>query len=212
MKIHDISLAIRPGMPVWPGDPAFDRQLVWQMGAESVANVSRITLSVHTGTHVDAPIHFIPGGSGVEAIPLPALVGPCRVCQVRPSGNHIGAGDLEALALPAGTERILLKTRNSEIWERDEQQFEPEFVALAQDGARWIVERRIKLVGVDYLSVEPFGSQQPVVHRALLAAGVVPLEGVNLSGIEPGAYTLVCLPMKLWGSDGAPARAILIEE
>jgi len=211
MRIHDITLTLRPGIPVWPGDPSFTRTLIWQMGPTGPANVSQVTMSVHTGTHVDAPIHFIADSPGVEMLPLDALVGPCLVCAVHPAGRLIAAEDLDALSLPVGTERLLLKTTNSDIWRRQGAAFSSDFVALSAEGARWIVEHGIRLIGVDYLSVEPFDNKEPVVHRTLLAAGVIALEGVDLGAIAPGGYTLACLPLKLAGSDGAPARAVLIE-
>lgn len=174
------------------------------------ANVSQLKMSVHTGTHVDAPIHFIHGGSAIDEISLGTLVGPCTVYDVQPKGEHIDAATLEALVLPAGVKRLLLKTANSRRRLYDRPTFSEDFIALAADGARWIVEHHLALVGVDYLSVEPFSNTEPVVHRTLLRAGIVPVEGLNLAGIAPGEYTLVCLPLKLAGSDGAPARAILM--
>jgi arylformamidase len=211
MKIHDITLTIQPGMPVWPGDPPVERSLIYVMGRDGPANVSRLNMTVHAGTHIDAPIHFISGGAGVEEWSLDVLVGPCRVCYVQPAGPHIDATDLEAVHLPPGTTRLLIKTANSQIWERNEQVFRRDFIALSLAAARWLVEKGIRLVAVDYLSVEPFASPEPLVHRTLLSHGIIPVEGVNLTGIAAGEYTLVCLPLKVAGSDGSPARVILIE-
>ena len=211
MRIHDITVSVTPGMPVWPGDPAVERTLVWQIGADSAANVSRLTMSVHTGTHVDAPIHFIANGMSIDGLALETMVGPCNVCEVDATGWTITATDLEALNLPLTVQRLLLKTSNSGLWAKGGATFERSYVSLSASAARWIVDRGIRLVGIDYLSVEPFDAAEPVVHRTLLAGGVIPLEGVDLSGVAAGEYTLVCLPLKLAGSDGAPARVVLIE-
>ena len=212
MRIYDITLTIERGMPVWPGDPPVETTLIGRLGLAGAANVSRLSMSVHTGTHVDAPIHFIAGGVGVEQSPLDALVGPCRVCEVHPSGLSIEAGDLDALNLPTGTQRLLIKTSNSQLWARPREGFQERFVSLSAGAARWVVEHGLRLVGVDYLSVESLNAAQPIVHHTLLRAGVVPLEGINLAEVAAGEYTLVCLPLKLAGSDGAPARVILIED
>lgn len=210
MRIYDISVTIREGMPVYEGDPGVHLDRVLEMARGAPANVSHLDLGVHTGTHVDAPIHFIPGGSGVEALPLDALIGRARVVEFT-GPQHVTAADLEGLRLADGVERLLLKTRNSRLWQ-EASGFRRDFIALAPDAARWIVERALKLVGVDYLSVEPYGSQDFRTHRTLLQAGVVIIEGLNLDGIAPGDYLLACLPVKLAGCDGAPARAVLIAD
>jgi arylformamidase len=212
MTIYDISVTLKGGLPVWPGDPQFERTLIASMAQGAAANVSKLTMSAHTGTHVDAPVHFVAEGSGIEQLSLQTLVGPCLVCDVHPHGQHIDAAALDSLALPAGVKRLLLKTANSQRRLYDQSAFAEDFVALTVDGAQWLIEHGIALVGVDYLSVEPFQNSEPVVHRTLLSAGIVPVEGLNLAGIATGDYTLVCLPLKLAGSDGAPARAILIRD
>lgn len=211
--IHDITVTLGAGRtPLWPGDPPTERSLVWQIGAASDANVSRLSMSVHTGTHVDAPYHYLADGAGADTLDLNVLVGPCCVCAVQPAGALIAASDLAALHVPATCRRLLLKTRNSSLWAASGATFTADFVSLAPDGAAWIVQHGIRLIAIDYLSVEPPGCTAPVVHRTLLAAGVVILEGIDLSAVAPGSYTLACLPLKLAGSDGAPARAILIEQ
>jgi len=179
MIIHDITLTIRPGMPTWPGDPAVERSLISSMEAGDLADVSRLTMCVHTGSHVDAPVHFIPGGSCIDSVPLQTLIGPCLVREVRPEADTISERDLEALALPANTQRLLLKTRNSRLWRESPHSFVPHYVALDLSAARWLVRSGVKLVGVDYLSVEPLGVKQPDVHRTLLAGGVVPVPAVR---------------------------------
>jgi len=212
MRVHDISVAITSGMPVWPGDPPVERRRFASMDEGSVANVSQLSMSVHSGTHVDAPIHFVAGGSAIESIPLQTLVGPCRVIGMQPVGRHIAAADLERLELPPDTERVLFKTTNSAVWGLKHTAFRRDFIALSIDGAHWLVEHNVRVVGIDYLSVEPVDDADGAVHRTLLGSGVVVIEGLNLFAVAPGAYTLVCLPLKLAGSDGAPARVILIEK
>ena len=169
-----------------------------------------MSCSVHTGTHVDAPFHHFADGSGADALPLDSMVGPAVVADLT-QVDQIGANELDALKLPRGTARLLCRTRNSQLWADRQAGFTREFVAVAPDGAQWLVDRNIRLVGVDYLSVERFGADPPDTHRRLLGAGVVILEGLDLRAVKAGPYWLACLPWKLRGADGAPARAILIE-
>jgi arylformamidase len=208
MRIYDISLLISPNMPVWPGDPNLVLERVEKMEDGSHCNVSHLGLSVHTGTHVDAPYHFLAKGKTVESLSLSHLTGRVYVTYL-PNAQQITAEVLEKAEIPPRTRRILFKTRNSEIWARRDMAFQTDFVAISPDGADYLVNRGLKLVGVDYLSVAPYG-QSVDTHRTLLAAGVVVVEGLDLSQVPPGRYTLYCLPLKLAGSDGAPARAILI--
>ena len=208
MKIYDITLPISPDMPVWPGDPPVVLEQVSSMDAGAHDNVSRLACSVHTGTHVDAPHHFLNNHRTVESLALDILVGPAQVVQIPADLKVVDAQALDKAALPAGTERLLLKTSNSQLWERGENTFFTGFVAISEDGADWLVRYGIKLVGIDYLSVAPFHQSIPT-HWALLSAGVIIVEGLDLSAIEPGNYSLTCLPLKLVGSDGAPARVIL---
>ncbi len=214
MKIHDISVTLQDGIPLWPDNPPFELVRVNDMAAGASANVSRLALGCHTGTHVDAPIHFIPGGTGVDTLPLELLTGPASVYAVilTPADNgNVTAVALERANIPPGTLRILLKTRNSELWKLGPHEFRPDFAGITADGAQWVVEHKIGLVGVDYLSVAPKSAGRPT-HEILLQAGVVVVEGLDLSGVEPGAYDLYCLPLKLKDCDGAPARAVLIEK
>jgi arylformamidase len=196
--IHDVSVPLRTGMVVYPGDPTMSITRAMSLAAGDIANVSQMELGVHTGTHVDAPLHFFDGAPAVEALDLDVLVGPAQVVEVA------GTGDIEADAVPEGTERVLFKTRNSAAWA--EEGFYEDYAAISPEAASRLVAAGVRLVGVDYLSV---GSVE--THETLLRAGVIAVEGLDLRGIEPGAYTLVCLPLKLVGSDGAPARAILID-
>jgi arylformamidase len=207
----DISVPVFSEMPSWPGDPTFESRLVDAIARGEDANVSRVGMCAHSGTHVDAPLHFFKSGAAVDSMPLDVLVGPCIVAEV-PVAVIISAAELAMLNLPAGTTRLLLKTPNSSLWRSSPTAFAPDFVGLAPDAAAWVVQRGIRLLGVDYLSVEPYPAPpEHPVHKALLGAGVVLLEGTDLSAVSPGAYTLVCLPLKLVGLEGAPARAILLE-
>ena len=210
MKIHDVTLPISRDMPVWPGDPSIILEQVSSMDAGAHDNVSRLACGVHTGTHVDAPHHFLNDGRTVESLSLELLVGPAILVQVPEQVKIVDAGVLEQAAIPSGTERLLLKTRNSRLWERAEREFFSGFVGISVDGAKWLVQHNIKLIGIDYLSIAPYKQSLPT-HRVLLEAGVIIVEGMDLSAISPGAYTLYCLPLKLVGSDGAPARVILVE-
>jgi len=211
MKIHDISLTVAPGMVVWPGDPAVELYRVAKIEEGANANVSHMHLGVHTGTHVDAPYHFLNDGSKVETLALDALIGSAQVVAVDETVNLLDAAVLQAAGIAEGIERVLFKTRNSRYWQRGEAVFQTDFVAIPADGAAYLVERGIRLVGVDYLSVAPFKNSRPT-HEILLKAGMVLLEGVDLSEVSAGFYDLYCLPMKLLGSDGAPARTVLIEK
>jgi len=210
MPIYDITLTIDESLPVWPGDPPVALPKVAHLERGDVFTLTRLDISAHTGTHLDAPAHFLAGGAGVETLDLEVLVGPALVVEALDAGL-LTAAVLSDLAIPAGTRRVLFHTRDSERWARGDTQFTEDFVAISADGARWLVDRGVWLVGVDYLSVGPFANPAPT-HQVLLAAGVVPVEGLNLHGVEPGEYTLVCLPMKIAGGDGAPCRAILIRE
>jgi arylformamidase len=208
MKTYDISVPISPGMVVWPGDPAVSMQRVSKIEAGDNANVTHVALSAHTGTHVDAPYHFLQDGDTLEKIPLNLMLGRAYVLHL-PEVDLITAEVLALADIPPRTRRVLFKTRNSEIWARGETEFQTDFVALSADGAQYLVDRGVKLVGIDYLSIAPYKESRPV-HEILLQAGVLILEGVNLSEVSQGRYTLYCLPLNLQGVDGAPARAVLV--
>ena len=210
MKIHDVTLSISPKLPVWPGDPPVVLEQVSSMDAGAHDNVSRLACSVHTGTHVDAPHHFLNDHRTVESLSLDILVGPARVVQISENVKVVSAEVLENAGIPPGTVRLLLKTSNSQLWEHGERSFFTDFVGISADGADWLVQHQIKLIGIDYLSVAPYKQSIPT-HRTLLGAGMIIVEGMDLSAVQPGDYQLYCLPLKLVGSDGAPARAILVE-
>ena len=210
MKIYDITIPVHPDMPVWPGDSGVSIERVRKIEAGDNANVSHLSLGVHTGTHVDAPCHFIPGGITLDQVPLDRFIGEAEVVEI-PNVDRITAADLENAELPTDAKRVLFKTRNSQIWARGENRFQEDFTALNPDAAQYLVDRGVAFVGIDYLSVAPFKESRPT-HEILLSAGVVILEGVDLSEVPAGRYTLFCLPLKLDGVDGAPARAILVGE
>lgn len=209
-RIHDISVPISPDMPIYPGDPAVSIEHVSEIAKGAHANVSRISFGNHTGTHLDPPIHFIPNGKTVDQLDLNVLYGPARVVDMTRVEKAITAQDLERAKLPKRAVRVLFKTRNSNLWSRPG--FQKDFVAFAWDAAQWLVDRGVKLVGIDYLSAEVFGASEPRTHRILLDAGVIIVEGLNLKEMASGNYTLACLPLKIQDGDGAPARAILIQE
>ena len=194
MHIIDVSVPVRPGMVTYPGDPEVRLERVSSIADGALANLSRLDLGVHSGTHIDAPLHFVDGGASVEALPLDVLVGPCVVVD-----------GLDAAAVPRGAERVLFKTPNGRLWERGE--FSEDFVALDGEAARALVELGVRLVGIDYLSI---GDEE--AHRALLGAGVVAIEGLDLREVDPGEYRLVCAPLKLEGAEGAPARVLLLRD
>ena len=208
MKIYDVTLTITPELPVWPGDPQVDLHRVSKMEAGDICNISHLTLGVHTGTHVDAPYHFLPGGGRVDGLPLDDLIGPALVMEVPETCSAIGAAELQAAGLPGRVERVLFKSRNSALWAR-EKEFYQDFVAILPDAAEVLVAAGVRLVGMDYLSVAPFNNAVRT-HEILLGAGVVLLEGLNLASVPAGLYDLYCLPLKLGGADGAPARTVLI--
>ena len=197
-------------MPTYPGDPAVSIERVLDIANGSVANISRLSFGDHTGTHLDPPLHFIPGGKSVDQLDLNVLYGPVRVVDMTRVEKAITAVDLDRAKLPKRTTRILCKTRNSLLWTKPG--FQKDFVAFAWDAAQWFVDRGVKLVGIDYLSAEVYRASEPKSHRILLSAGVIIVEGLNLAHIAPGNYTLACLPLKIENGDGGPARAILIED
>lgn len=206
-SVIDISVPLGPLTPAWPGSTRLRLTRTKALAAGDDSNVSRLDCDVHTGTHVDAPAHFLPDGASVDALPLDVLIGPAFVAFL-PEVASVSTADLAALRLPVGVSRLLLKTSNSALWSTGSGEFRKDFVALTPDAARWLVDRHIRLVGVDYLSVQRYGDG-PQTHQVLLAAGVVIIEGLDLSRVQTGPYELVCLPLKLSGAEGAPARAVL---
>lgn len=205
MTLLDISLPIEPGMIIYEGDPTVQVSPYFQMGGGDAANVSLLSLGSHTGTHVDAPAHFLDGARTVDELPLETLVGPALVASVG-AKRLIGRRDLDLLPLQGHT-RLLFKTRNSALWALG--RFARDYVALDLEAARYLVEQGIRLVGIDYLSIESYDAPGHPVHRLLLGAGLIILEGLNLTGVDPGVFELLCLPLPARGIDGAPCRAVL---
>ena len=210
-RIWDISLPISPAMLTWPGDPGVSVDATHRIARGDAANVSQLHLGTHTGTHVDPPHHFIDGAATVESLALDALIGDAVVVEITKASGTIDPEDLEAAGLEHGDTRVLFKTPNSTLWSEPHPAFPDTYVAVGAEGAAWLVAHGFRLVGVDFLSVEQRGSPGHPTHVTLLGAGVIVVEGLNLSGVEPGRYRLVCLPIKLLGGDGAPARAVLLE-
>jgi arylformamidase len=203
----DISVPIHDAMPTWPSSIGVRVTQVMNRKAGDPANVSRLDCDVHTGTHVDAPRHFVDDGKGVDALPLDVLTGPCHVADAR-GVDAVTPEVLDGLSIPASTRRLLLRTDNSAWWEAGDSSFHEDYVALTADAAAWVVEHEIELVGVDYLSVQRF-TDGPATHEILLSNDVVIVEALDLSGVGSGPYHLTCLPLRIVGADGAPARAML---
>jgi arylformamidase len=202
----DISVPVRNGMVHWPGDPDFHIERATDQEKGDVATVSRMALGVHTGTHMDAPLHFVRHAASIDTMPLDATVGIARVIAIH-DRKSIQREELLGHGITSG-ERILFKTANSDhSWDSD--RFDEEFVFISQDGARYLAERGVRTVGVDYLSVGGYREDGVETHAALLGAGIWVIEGLNLRGVEPGTYELLCLPLRLMGAEGSPARAIL---
>lgn len=206
-NLIDISLPLNADLPAWPGSGGFSLERIGKLEAGDPANVSYLKCEVHFGTHIDVPLHFLAGGTTVDQIALDALIGPAVVAYL-PDCTMISVEHLQSLNLPPDTARLLLRTDNSLLWGKDDKNFYFDYVALSEDAASWITERGIKLLGIDYLSVQPFNSE-PEVHRILLDSGVVLLEGLNLNKVLPGNYELIALPLNLVGAEGAPVRAVL---
>ncbi len=205
-RIYDISVTVRSGGVIYPGNPEISIEAEKAIARGDSSNVSRITFGSHTGTHVDAARHFFDDGDGVDRIPLDRLVGPALLVAFDDEVMSIGTPELKTKELGSHT-RILLKTRNSALL--SERKFHADYTFLSPDGAEYLVSRGIQLIGIDYLSVEQFHSGHHLTHRTLLGAGVVIVEGLDLSAPPAGEYDLVCLPLRLAGLDGAPARALL---
>jgi arylformamidase len=209
-KMIDISLRIHPKMLTWPSDPGVSIEPASRISAGKAANVSELRCGTHTGTHIDPPLHFIADGTPIDQIPLEVLVGPAVVADLTSVQSDIGPSELDSLDLPAGTERLLFHTRNSDFWREESPVFTEDYVAVTADGAQWLVDHGIRLVGIDYLSVERRGTPGHPTHKTLLGAGVVIVEGMNLDGVAAGDYTLICLPLRILDGDGGPARAMLL--
>jgi len=210
MKIIDISVGNNNKMPIWPSTPKFKTKKNYSIRRGDTANDTSIEMSVHTGTHIDAPLHFISSGQSIDKLPLDTFVGPALVVYL-PRVKEILSIHLEKLDIPSGVERILFKTSNSTLWKEKNSVFRRDYVGLTSEAALWLSKRNFKLVGVDYLSVAKFNESIPV-HNILLRNSTALLEGINLSEAKPGLYELVCLPVKMIGLEASSTRAILIKK
>lgn len=208
MEWIDITLPLREDYPCWPGDVPFHRRInavIGESGAEY--NISSISTSLHFGTHVDAPYHFRNDGKKVDELDLNLLIGPCRVVEIEREEGSISVKDLKG-KVPPGTLRLLVKSSNSRrIHDRC---FHFDYIAFSPESISWLLEQGVRLLGLDYFSIGPFNSEGGVVHRLFFQRNdSVAVEGVDLRGVEQGEYYLICLPMKVHGADGAPARVLL---
>ncbi len=207
MRTYDITLTISPDLVVWPSDPQVEFTRTSKISEGANANVTHMKLSAHTGTHVDAPFHFVDDGDTVENLSLDLLVGRAYVLHL-PEADLITLEMVKNSTIPPRTKRVLFRTKNSEIWNSNKKTFQKNFVSLSAEAAEYLVARGVKLIGIDYLSIAPFGDSAPT-HEILLKSGVIVVEGLNLSEVSQGRYTLYCFPLKLEGLDGSPARAVL---
>ena len=202
----DVSVPLRDGMVAWPGDPGVRIEAAMRLERGDEYNLTRLSMSAHTGTHMDAPLHFLSGGVGIDEMPFSATIGPARVIGIRDRGS-IKPDELRRHRLLRG-ERILFKTPGAALrWRAAE--FDRDFVGISADAAEYLAERRIRTAGIDYLSVGAYDGDASKTHQVLLGAGIWLIEGLDLSRVSPGRYDLICLPLKIVGADGAPARALL---
>jgi arylformamidase len=205
MTLIDVTVPLDANVPVYPGNTPFSIEAIKRMSRGDSSNLSSLHLSAHAGTHVDAPGHMLDGGGDTESLPMELLIGRARVIEVT-TRTGIGRDDLAGHDLSEDL-RLLIKTSNSRLWASPE--FHKDYVGVTEAGARYLVEHGIKVVGVDYLSVEEFKKPGAPAHRTLPGAGVIVIEGLNLRDVDPGIYEMFCLPMRIIGSDGAPARVLL---
>lgn len=210
MKLYDISLPISNDLPVWPGDPSVSLMMTSSILKGDQCNITKIQMGAHAGTHIDAPYHFLKDGATIGTIPIETFIGSCFVVELD-AEVLIEKKDFQKYNLN-GHSRILIKTRNSELWANNISSFDTNYVSLGIDAAQYLVEMKTILVGIDYLSIESFQSDGCPVHKLLLKNNITVLEGLNLSGVKAGVYELICMPLKLQGCEGAPARVLLREE
>jgi arylformamidase len=205
MKLIDVTVPLDDNLPTYPGNTPFSLEAVKRISRGDSSNVSTLHMSVHAGTHVDAPRHFFDGAPGAAALPLEMLLGRTRVVEIS-TRSGIGAEQLAGLDLSDDV-RVLFKTSNSRLWGSSD--FHTDFVGVTASGAEHLVAHGIKVVGVDYLSVEEFRKPGAPAHHVLLGGGAIVIEGLDLRGVDPGIYDMICLPLRVVGSDGAPARVVL---
>jgi arylformamidase len=205
MKLIDVTVPLDANVPAYPGNTPFRIEPVKRIINGDSSNVSTLHMGAHTGTHVDAPRHFFEDGIGAEALAVELLLGRTRVIELL-GRKSIGADDLSSFDLSEDI-RVLFKTENSRLW--SSPVFHTDYVGITEAGAKHLVDRGVKVVGVDYLSVEEFKSPGAPAHHVLLGGGTIVIEGLNLTDVEPGTYDMLCLPLRIVGADGAPARVIL---
>lgn len=203
----DISVPLGDRTPVWPGTPGIATSQHMTIADGADANATQIVIDAHCGTHVDAPRHFVADGATIDQIGLDPFIGPAWVADLRGHAN-LTAAVLEAAEIPEPAQRLLLRTDNSFRPELRTAPFRHDYTALTDDGAQWVVDRGIRLVGIDYLSIQRF-CDGPETHQILLRAEVAILEGIDLHAVDPGSWELLCLPLRLTGIEAAPARALL---
>lgn len=210
MQIYDVSVPLSAATPTYPGDPGIEIKQWLTLANGDLANVSLMNFGLHSGTHVDAPAHFIEGGAKVESLPLESLIGEAEVVEVADDIRAIDESFVHANC-SRGSLRVLFKTRNSAFWNNSQNRFREDYTYIEPGAARRLVATGVKLVGIDYLSVEQFRSQKFETHHTLLSGGVVILEGLDLRQVSGGFYELICLPLRIAGGsgDGAPARVVL---
>ncbi len=209
-KIHDITIPIGPSTPLWPDDPDISLEPASRIANGDVSNVTLLTMGTHSGTHIDPPAHFFDGTATVDRIELSLLCGPAFVAEIN-AVERIGREHLDAAKIPPGVRRLLLKTSNSSKELMSRPDFDANFVSLSPSGARWIVDHGVQVVGIDYLSVEAHSDLNHDTHRVLLGNRLSVLEGLDLRSIDTGHYLLFALPLKIARGDGAPVRAVLVE-
>jgi len=205
MKLIDVTVPLDSNVPTYPGNTPFQIEAVKRLANGDSSNVSTLRLSAHAGTHVDAPRHFFDNGGGAENLALEIMCGRARVIELTTRKN-VTPDDLAPFDLSEDV-RLLLKTHNSKLWGSPE--FHSDYIAVTEPAARFLVDRGVRLLGVDYLSVEEFKKAGAPAHRTLLGAGTIVIEGLNLRDVEPGTYEMFCLPLSIVGADAAPARVVL---
>lgn len=211
MKIYDVTVPIKNEMPVWPGDPAVQNHLISAIQNGDEANVTCIRMSAHTGTHIDAPRHFIESGETIDNLDLNILMGEMEIIDIDSSVTLIEKSTLEAIEKHQWKERVFFKTRNSSLKLLEKNTFTQDFTALSPDAAEYLIHHGVRLVGIDYLSIAPFENGAET-HVALLQKSIIVVEGLNLSEVPAGIYDLIALPILLRNADGAPARVLLIQQ
>ncbi len=203
----DVSVPLNERLPIWPGSPGFELSPLRSIACGDTDNVTRLTCDLHTGTHIDAPKHVLDNAPCIDSLDLDVLIGRAYVAEID-NQDCITPALLDASTVPAGTRRLLLKTSNSDLWTKSPGRFDSSYCALTSDAALWVVDRGIRLIGIDYLSLQRYGDG-PETHRILLKAGVIVVEGLDLSRAHSGPCEMICLPLKLEGIEAAPARVVI---